>query len=477
DLHQVDATPQVGEVRFAQIVKALKARNEFATTYVIEGQVRSVEKIDFAGEKLAVYAFINGIELASVMVDSKGKYKLIFQYGEQPTATELRLLPAGIPVRQTQSLALSKIISSARYAIKKQTGAYHAIHDLMIPLDYIKIWGTIIKNYHMHGVVYATTFLGGIPISVEPLPAAKIEFYEVDVPFIWLIGTEPALTEAYLGYAYTAPDGSYDFTFDFSYKTGPYVWYWLFTDKVPDIRARISQFVDGLWQQVYEGPVDWNVVQDFHRDYFVPKEDIIPVPPGGVKPTEGFRFISLGLLPIDTTRIQLGYATAQTGDPVAGISHQPFCGTLRIFGLFAESPPVATYKVQIATADEDSVVGTWQDITDPLHNRKWDDVAKKWNAMVLGPDPGTGRYQNIDTEPEADWHEHALKVTWNTRNYPNGYYALQIIGYDTSDTEIGTFQMPIVRVDNSLPEIDLEVIGTSIGAVTKCGALQLGLDR
>ena len=34
-----------------------------------------------------------------------------------------------------------------------------------------------------------------------------------------------------------------------------------------------------------------------------------------------------------------------------------------------------------------------------------------------------------------------------------------------------------MRVDNSLPETDLEVIGTSMGLVTKCGALQLGLDR
>ncbi len=477
DLSEVAATPQVGDVRFSQIVSALEARKEFATTYVIEGLVKSADKIDFAAEKLEVHALINGIELASAEVDARGKYKLTFKYREQPITTELRLLPAGIPVPLGQGLALSKMVSPTRYATRKQAGTYYAIHDMMVPLDYIKIWGTITKNYHMHGVVYATTFLGGIPVSVEPLPAAKIEFYEADVPFIWLIGTEPTLTEAYLGYAYTAPDGSYDFTFNFSYKTGFYVWYWLFTDKVPDIRARISQFVDGLWKQVYEGPVDWNIIQDFHRDYFIPKENVIPVPPGGVKPAEGFRFTSLGLLPIDTTRIQLGYATAQAGDPIAGISHQPFCGTLHIFGLFAESPPVATYKVQIASADEDSVVGDWQDVTDPLYNRKWNDVEKKWEVLVLGPDPGTGRYQNIDTQPEADWHEHALKVTWNSVNVVNGYYALRVIGYDASNTEVGTFQMPIVRIDNTLPEINLEVIGTSVGAVTKCGALKLGIDR
>ncbi len=96
---------------------------------------------------------------------------------------------------------------------------------------------------------------------------------------------------------------------------------------------------------------------------------------------------------------------------------------------------------------------------------------------MLGPDPVTGRYQNIDTEQEADWHEHDLKVTWKSVNVANGYYALRIIGYDASNIEVGAFQMPIIRVDNSLPEIGLEVIGTSVGAVTKCGVIKLGLDR
>ncbi len=474
NLNQVAGTPQVGDVRFNQIVDALEVRKEFGKTYVIEGKVKTAEKSNFAGEKLAVHAVINGIEVASAEADARGKYEISFQYGEMPPTTELRVLPSGMPTRASERLAISKTISFARYAAKKLS--YHAAVDIMIPIDYITLWGTITKNYHMHGVAYSTMFLGGFPISIEPLPAAKIEFYEVDTPFLWPIGTEPALTEAYLGYAYTSPDGSYDFTFNFSYSTGPWSWYWLFTDKVPDIRARISQFVDGLWTQVYEGPADWDVVQDFHRDYFIPKEDVIPVPPGGVKPAEGFRFVSLGLIPIDATRIQLGYVTSQTGDPIT-VSHQPFCGNLRIFGLFAEAPPIDTYKVQIATADEDGVLGSWQDVADPLHNRKWNGTTHTWDNLVLGPDPVTGRYQNIDTELEADWHEHALKVTWNSANVAKGYYALRVIGYDASDILVGTFQMPILRIDNNLPEVNLEVIGTSVGAVTDCGVIHLGLDR
>jgi hypothetical protein len=150
---------------------------------------------------------------------------------------------------------------------------------------------------------------------------------------------------------------------------------------------------------------------------------------------------------------------------------------LRIFGLFAEAPPVATYKVQIAEADELGATGSWDDLTDSLTNRKWNSTLHKWEPLNLGPDPVTGKYQNIDTEPEADWHEHALKVTWNSVNYPNGYYSLRVIGYDASNTEVGTFEMPVVRVDNSVPEAKLEIVGTSVGGVTPCGALQLGADR
>jgi hypothetical protein len=479
NINQVYAVPQVGPERFTEIVDALSGKKTAQADYTIEGQLKGITALNFRQTKLVVCAYIEGVEVAQAKVNDQGKYRLKFDHAELPSNTELRVLPEKFANRSAKTTALSKMISASRYKMQKRSVAYHAVYDMMIPKDYLIFWGTVTKTYHMHGTVYATTFSGGFPISLEPLPAVKIELYEVDTPIIWLFGTDPVLTEAYLGYAYTGPDGSYDFEFDFSYKNSPWVWLWLFTDKKPDIKARISQFVSGAWQQVYEGPVDWDIVEDFHRDYFVPVEDTIPVPEGGIKPDEGFRFTSLGLLPIDIFRFQLGYATAQPGDPtpITGVSHQPFCGTLRIFGLFAEAPPVTTYKVQIADADEFGATGTWNDVTDPLTNRKWNNTLHKWEAYNLGPDSVTGKYQNIDTEPEADWHEHALKVTWNSANNPNGYFALRVIGYDASDTEVGTFEMPIIRVDNSVPTADLEVIGTSAGGVTPCGSLQLGADR
>jgi hypothetical protein len=361
-----------------------------------------------------------------------------------------------------KTLALSKRFSSNRYAEMRME--YHARYDMLIPVDYLTQIVKITKKYRIHGTVYAATYAGTTLISLEPLPGARIQFYEVDIGLPWIT------SEALLGHIYTGPDGSYEF--EFSFKYNPWI---ILMDKTPDIRARISQYDDGVWQEVYEGSVDWNISDDFHRDYFIPVEDTIPIPDSGIKPAEGFRYTSIGLLPIDHTRIVKGYATAQPGDParIAALSHQPFCGKLRIFGLFAESTPVASYKVQIADADEDGPIGSWRDVTDPLHNRKWNSVTNQWDPMVLGPDPTTGHYQNIDTEPEADWHEHALKVTWKSFNEPNGYYALRIIGYDASSVEVGTFVMPVMRIDNDVPEASIEVLGS----VTNCGHLTLAVNR
>jgi len=171
NLNQVADTPQIGEVRFSQIVKSLEVRNEPAISCVIEGQLKTARKFDFAGEKLAVHAVINGIDVASAEVDPKGKYQIGFKYSELPPSTELRVLPAGLPLRTSDSLAITKMVSFARYSETKQ--AYRAVADFMLPTKYLVLWGKVTKTYHMNGVVYATTFAGGFPISVEPLPAAK----------------------------------------------------------------------------------------------------------------------------------------------------------------------------------------------------------------------------------------------------------------------------------------------------------------
>ena len=453
-----------------KLVKVITKKDE--ASFSIEGRLNSTKEIDFGKIKLAVHAFIGGTEVANSAVNEKGAFKLTYKREGQPLPTELRVLPAKFSPRASNTIAISETFSPARYIQKKKgTSAYSAVYDIRVPQGYLTAFQKITKTYHMHGTVWATKFVnvGGVPtpIDVHALPAAKIEFYEVSMPF-WF-----TTSEAYLGYCYSDPNGNYNFEFDFSYiknlTIGP--WWWL-TDKIPDIKARISQFYNGAWIQIYEGPVDWDIVEDYERDYFIPLENIKPVPDEGVKPDEGFRFSSVGLLPIDTLRIVKGYATSQPLDPIS-VSHQPFCETLYIFGLFAGSPPIAKYRVEIADADENGPTGAFQDIKDPLANQKWNNAFHRWDGIVLGPDPTTGLYQNIDTEPEADWCLHALKATWNSANKPNGYYALKITGYDTNGTYVSEKTMPVIRIDNTAPDTEFTPLRTLNGDATECGVLLL----
>jgi hypothetical protein len=278
-----------------------------------------------------------------------------------------------------------------------------------------------------------------------------------------------------LGHAYSGPDGEYQFQFKFGAKNQakPVLPEISRTTEKPDIRAKIHEFAEGDWTLIYTAPVDWDIVEDFHRDYFVPVEDVVPIPPEDLKPEEGFRFSSVGLLPIDESRLVKGYFTAQAGDPLA-VSHSPFCGSLNIFGLFAAAPPVAHYRVEIADADEDGPTGAWTDLLDRLANYKWNDTTHVWDYQNMGPDAVTHLYANIDTGPESDWLFHSLKVAWNTRSRPDGYYALRITSYDAVMTPTGTYTMPVMRVDNTIPEVALDVISPAVG---KCGGLALGADR
>gem|GEM_PF-5655758 len=84
--------------------------------------------------------------MASAEVDAKGKCQITFEYRESPPSTELRVLPAGIPLRASKSLALTKAVSFARYSETKQ--AYRAITDIVLPMKYMALWGQVTKAYH-----------------------------------------------------------------------------------------------------------------------------------------------------------------------------------------------------------------------------------------------------------------------------------------------------------------------------------------
>ena len=419
--------------------------------FVIEGKVRGGIPAEL---DLSVLAFCGQEILGCAQIKKNGDYKIEFM-GEKPVPVEIRILPTKF-AKNVRKLppGVRASFAAGRFVAEKEL--YRSRYDLLLSKDQLSWFKKVVKTtYRMHGTVYVDNY----PQWVQPLPGAKLDFYEVD----------PG--EQYLGTAFSAPDGSYDFEFKFSVS---FLLVLLGLAPKPDIRARISQLVDGNWVQVYESPVNWDITADFSKDYFVPFGEYIPAPEPEAKPAAGFRPVSVGLLPIDATRIVKGYATAQAGDPsrIAGIRHQPFCGVLRIFGLFAETPQVVKYKVQLAEADENGPSGDWTDLTDPLSNAKWNDSQKQWDNVGLGPD-ADNRYQNIDIEPEWDWHEHALKLAWNSANKANGYYALRIIGYNAGGGEVHTEVLQVMRVDNTPPEIAFEAVETSLGPVTDCGHLRI----
>lgn len=428
--------------------------------YVISGQLKCMQKVDFGKVKLSVLAFVEGKEIANAAADKEGKYELKFEYQDRPPSTELRVVPTDVAIRRSEFMALSKMLHPGRYVLKKHSSPiYHAEMEMAVPYDfYLRVAYFTSKTYHIHGVVYAQ-----YQYHFEAVPGVRLDFYEVDQS-----------GSSYIGCAYSGPDGGYSFEFKFS---SAFSWEWLWPhlrrDIEPDIKVCISQYFDGTWTEIYESDVNWDIVEDFHCDYLIPAENVRSIPDPGESPETGFRFSSIGLLPIDSTRISEGYATSQSGDPIS-LFRQPFCGTLRIFGLFGQQENIVTYKAQVAQADQNGPTGSWQDITDALHNRKWNTTEKKWEYVILGPDPSTNHYQNIDTEPEWDWHEHALKVTWFSGNVPNGYYALRIVGYKSDGTEV-IESMPVIRVDNTLPMAVLDVDEAySVGA---CGQLSLPTNR
>ena len=435
--------------------------------YVIEGRLRCAEDAGFAYAVLAVHAFVDGKEVGAALVDKTGAYKLAFEGGKTLPSVELRLVPARLKGEAAEFPGLVETVSPLCFAPTDHGAEHHANMDIYVPKQLLidLHWAT--RTCRIHGTVYAHSYLGPTPLAPDkPLPGARLDFYEVNKPL--------PTASRYVGTAFTARDGGYDFTFDLVLLRGG--------GKL-DIKVRISQFRDGAWSQVYESMTDWDVSENFVKNYLVLFEDVY-FPPTAAPLSNGFRPVALGLLPLDADRISDGYATSKGGEPIqiAQLSHQPFCETLRIFGLFGTDDQVEYYKVKVTPAKKDSVTGTWisatgewEDVVDPLNNLEWDEVKKRWEPQVLGPDPEKHMYWNIPYKAEADWFEYALRVTWNSANKPDGYYLLKIVPCNDQGVSSGhaEYILQVLRVDNTLPQAALVVKSP---APTECGGLTLPAD-
>lgn len=459
---------------------------------IVKGRVDTSGKVALDSGMFNACIMIANQLAGQTQVNTDGEYELELDSDSMPETVELMILPSSMKPEDAGSLAHSKRINSSRFIAREgKTGEFLLSDKFFLPIDYLEFIKRRARQYHVHGTVYQEH-----PTYFATLPGCRIDFFEVDAKADFL-ETSPAhdissivRRQDFLGSAYTRTDGSYDFYFKFgtlrAFSEPEYSPHLppvpktsnQFFDAKPDIRARFYLFINGAWSKIHDAPMtefDWNIAPDFHRDYRIPADAAIGTVDPGTKPATGFRFKSIGLLPIDTTRIAAGYAHSQPGDPVAGITHEPFCGTLRIYGQFAAAPVVPQYTVELLKTDATGTAITgeiWKQLGEPLSNLLWNEPARRWDAITLGPT--ADKYRNIDIEDPMDWLESSLKAVWNSANCVNGYYKLRITGYDASNLAVSTTEMPIMRIDNDTPEADFDVTAP---AATLCGDLTLGSDR
>lgn len=461
----------------------------------------SIDKVGATGFDRGMFnagIFSQGKLVGEGPVDENGSYSFTVEAVELPPDIEFCLYPASVKAEEAGTMAVRRSVPSSRIVPAKKKDLFQLSFNTSLPkffLDYIILRA---RKYTVHGSVYVQ-----YPTYFESLAGCRIDFYEVDpknkielLPKPGVPGFPELLRrDDYLGSAYSDASGSFSFSFKFGlpwkkpgtilardtefspYKPEVPVLSSAFDSK-PDIRARFSQFINGAWTRIYEAPMtefDWNIDTDFHRDYIIPAEYAVIPGVAGSAPATGFRFHTIGLLPVDTTRIVDGYAFSQAGDPCGVFSSHPFCATLRIYGLFAAAHAVTAYTVETLKTDNagNALAGeTWQALPDSLSNLKWNDLTHRWEVKTLSQ--ADGKYLNIDIEPENMWLEHSFKIAWNTLNCIDGYYKLRITGFNAANVQVAQQEMPMVRIDNSKPTAFLDVLTP---AATTCGDLLLAADR
>ncbi|MGE4560490.1 MAG: hypothetical protein AB7E77_09830 [Desulfobulbus sp.] len=459
---------------------------------LVKGNIEKVGATAFDRGMFNAGFFSQGKLLAEGPVDENGTYAFTVEAAELPIGVELAFYPASVKAEDAGIMAIRRAVPQANIKAKKKD-VFELSFNVSLPRFFLDDVIRRTQKYIIHGSLFAQH-----PTYFAPLAGCRIDFYEVDS-----IKEKPGFPglpqllrrDDYLGSAYSDAAGAYTFTFKFGIlwkKPGTVIAreeeFSPFKpalpgasatfDYKPDIRARFSQFINGEWTRIYEAPMtefDWNIGTDFHRDYIIPADCVLLPGAPGTAPATGFRFHSIGLLPVDTTRIVGGYAFAQPGDPCGTFSCHPFCSTLRIYGLFAAAQAVTAYLVETLKTDNagNALDGeTWQQIPDSLSNLKWNDTTHRWvvETLVLTD----GKFRNIDIEPEGLWLEHAFKVAWNTFNCIDGYYKLRITGFNASNVQVAQEEMPMVRIDNSKPDAHLDVIAP---AATTCGDLLLTAER
>lgn len=471
--------------------------------FIIEGKLDSSGKVEQDNSMFNACAIIGDQLVGQTQVSTDGEYKLEFQADTKPDAVDVKILPVSIKPEEAGKMALSKRISGSEFStVEGKTDAFRLSGRFYLPIAYLDFIRIRTGKYQVHGTVYLEH-----PTYFSTLPGCRVDFYEVDFkedstfpgPLFDPDRFSILRRRDFLGSAYTRTDGSYEFDFKFGAFAKPIsqrpkndshlidisplapiesVKPSSFIDYQPDIQARFYLYINGVWTHIHTAPMvdfDWNIGHDYHRDYRIPADVAAGVVEPGDKPATGFRFKTIGLIPIDTTRIVDGYIHSQPGDPLSDISHEPLCGVLRIYGLFAPAPVVTTYTVETLKTDATGTALTgedWTPLGSTFGNLQWNDTTHKWDSASINQ-PG-GRYRNVDIEDPMEWLEPSLKAVWNTGGVVDGYYILRLTGYDAADNEVITTEMPMVRIYNEMPQGAIDVLSPS---ATVCGDLALDSTR
>lgn len=433
--------------------------------HVIQGSVVDGDKMDFAKEKFAVQAFIKGQEVAQADVDASGRYKLVFRSGEERPTTEIRVITPKA-AESAGNFASSAIVMPTEFVTEGNQASVERNLSLQDFADIKALKQQ--KVLPIFGHVYAQ-----MENWLEPQPGMKLDFYTVQsLLSSYNVGGNSRVTftanKTLCCTCFTAPltqsGGGGDYTGSVKY------WLSLPFRPNPYFIVEISQFINGAWNQVYSKKITLaEVEKSNHFDFLIPGNDLV-LKPVVTAPADRFRFETLGLIPCDDNHFIKGYVYSNAQDAIPNLARRPLRGVMRIFGLFATSLQVANYKFEIAATDENHLAGQnttlkWEDLTDALVNHKWDRVARTWQPVVLGPDPITHVYRNIDCQPEGDWMEHALKLEWNSASRADGFYVLRIIALDQNNNPVKinneplVVEMPVLRIDNSKPIVKIEAVG------------------
>ncbi len=297
-------------------------------------------------------------------------------------------------------------------------------------------------TYVIQGIIKSK--LNGLPV-----PYANIEVFKVGSTYV----VETIATgESDL-------NGYFETSFDF---TSP---------GRPSIIFRVSQNVDGIIKYIYnENPAEdtrLNIGDVLSVNIAIEEECLTYNPSAGSAPyNQLFVFTRVGVIATADIDQSDGYAysdtdPAETPDtPNSYDSNVSFGRTLDIAGWFGMFCDVEYYKIQYSS---DGI--TWQDITDPLFNNRYDVAMHQWVTDKMGPldeiEVGAPSCYKLPNR-SLPWTFPDLLVRWDTTKVPNGLLTLRIVGmravpgsspvpatHLTIDPSYGTLKL---QIDNTPPK-------------------------